>query len=176
MKILQAYWLAGAAGLMGLWPAAGIAGAQAAAAPPNLSYGVPQIIQLSQAQVSDSLIVSYINGSGNSYGLDAAQIVYLRQQGVSEPVINAMLSQPKPAVLAPAAAGAGAPAPMVVYAPVAPVAAPASSVSVYVIPDTATYNYYARSHYYGNSYCAPVTIGLGYGGRWGGGYRNGWRH
>ena len=176
MKILRANRWAGAAGLIGLWSAAGNAWAQEAAAPPNLSYGVPQIIQLSQAQVSDSLIVSYINGSGNSYGLDAAQSVYLRQQGVSEPVINAMLSQPKPAVLAPAAAGGYAPAPTVVYTPAATVAAPSSSVSVYVIPDTATYNYYARSHYYGNSYDAPVTIGLGYGGRRGGVYRNGWRH
>ena len=175
MKILQANWLAGAAGLIGLWSVAGNTGAQDAAAPPNLSYGVPQIIRLSQAQVSDSLIVTYINGSGNSYGLDAAQIVYLRQQGVSEPVINAMLSQPKPPALAPPAGGsAPASAPTVVYAPAPTAAAPAWSVSVYVIPDTATYNYYARYHPY--SYYAPVTIGLGYGGRWGGGYRGGWRH
>ena len=176
MKMWQANRWAVAAGLSGLWSAAGNAGAQEAAAPPNLSYGVPQIIQLSQAQVSDSLIVTYINGSGNSYGLDAAQIVYLRQQGVSEPVINAMLSQPKPG----AVAGGGyvpAPAPTVVYAPATAAAAPASSVSVYVIPDTATYNYYARYHpYVTGPYYAPVTIGLGFGGRWGGGYRGGWRH
>jgi hypothetical protein len=180
MKTLHANRLAWAAGLIGLSLAAGTAWAQDAGAPPELSYGVPQIIQLSQAEVSDSLIVTYIRGSGNSYGLDANQIVYMRQQGVSEAVINAMLGQPKPAALAPTAVAAGGPAPVptatVVYAPTATVADPASTVSVYVIPDTATYSYYARNHYYAGSYYAPVTIGPGFGGRWGGVYRNGWRH
>src|SRR5580700_972096 len=50
---------------------------------PQLSYGVPQILQLAQAKVGDDTIVAYIKNSGTIYSLDASQIVYLRQQGVS---------------------------------------------------------------------------------------------
>ena len=66
------------------------------AAPP-LSYGVPQVLQLAQAKVSDDTIIAYIHNSGNSYGLDANQIIYLRQQGISDNAINFMLNQPKAA-------------------------------------------------------------------------------
>ena len=64
-------------------------------APVQLSYGVSQIIQLSKAKVSDDTIVNYIRNSGSSYGLEASQIVYLKQQGVSDTVINTMLNQPR---------------------------------------------------------------------------------
>ena len=60
---------------------------------PQLSYGVPEVLQLTQAKVGDSVIINYIQNSGNNYGLNASQIIYLRQQGVSEAVINAMLTQ-----------------------------------------------------------------------------------
>ena len=62
--------------------------------PPLLPYGVADVIQLSQAQVSDSTILTYIRTSGDSYGLNASQIIYLRQQGVSDAVVGAMLTQP----------------------------------------------------------------------------------
>ena len=62
-------------------------------AAPQLSYGVPEVLQLSQAKVGDSTIITYVRNSGNNYGLNAAQIIYLRQQGVSDAVINAMLNQ-----------------------------------------------------------------------------------
>jgi hypothetical protein len=91
---------------------------------PLLSYGVDQIIQLSQANVSEATIVNFIRSSGSSYGLDANQIVYLKQQGVSDTVINTMLSQPKPAQVAvaqPAAATATA------------------NVNIYTQPQTASY-------------------------------------
>src|SRR5271168_5310879 len=62
---------------------------------PQLSYGVSQILQLNQAKVGDDTIIAYVRNAGNSYGLDANQIIFLRQQGVSEAVISAMLNQPK---------------------------------------------------------------------------------
>src|ERR1700690_1048719 len=76
------------------------AAATAGDAPVQLSYGVSQIIQLSKAKVSDDTIVNYIRNSGSSYGMDAGQIVYLKQQGVSDTVINTMLNQPRPAAQA----------------------------------------------------------------------------
>src|SRR5450432_1756765 len=64
----------------------------------QMAYGVPQIIRLSQAKVSDDTILAYVNNGGLGYSLDADQIIYLRQQGVSDAVITAMLNHPKPAV------------------------------------------------------------------------------
>jgi len=55
---------------------------------PALSYGVPQILQLAQAKLADDTIVAYIRDSRNSYDLNADQIIYLKQQGISENVIN----------------------------------------------------------------------------------------
>ena len=60
---------------------------------PQLSYGVPQVLQLVQAKVSDGIIVNYIQNSGTIYSLKADEIVYLKQQGVSDNVLNAMLNQ-----------------------------------------------------------------------------------
>ena len=155
-----------------------------------LSYGVAQIIQLSQAKVGDDTIVNYIHNSGSSYGMDAGQIIYLKQQGVSDTVLNAMLSQPRtsqtavvstaPADSTPAASTAAA-APTLTYAPPA-AATYVPSSTVYVIPDTQTYQYYATYYhppycgyypYYNSWYYPSVTISFG-GGYHGGYYRGNW--
>ena len=60
---------------------------------PQLSYGVPQVVQLAHANVGEDVIVNYIQNSGNAYGLDANQILYLKQQGVSDRIFNTMLNQ-----------------------------------------------------------------------------------
>ena len=116
-------------------------------APVQMSYGVSQIIQLSKAKVNDNTIVNYIRNSGSSYGMDASQIVYLKQQGVSDTVINTMLNQPRPAAQAAPqpvypAASSTAPVvqPAVTYVQTAPAYVPSSAV--YVIPDTQTYRDY----------------------------------
>jgi len=177
----------------GLALLAGVVSAQntPGVAAPSLAYGVPQVLQLSQAKVGDDTIIAYVRNSGNSYGLDADQILYLRQQGVSDNVITAMLSQPKPAPVAPVAilpdntttTAYVTPAPTYVQT------VPASSV--YVIPDTRAYyynNYYARPYYYPWFYPGvSLSFGFGrgyyggyhrdyYGGYHGGGFHGGWHH
>jgi hypothetical protein len=169
--------------------------------PLQLSYGVSQIIQLSKANVSEATIVSYVQNSGNSYGLDANQIVYLKQQGVSDAVINTMLNQPRPAAQTGSSpnysTASGAPTATVVTQPTVTYVQPVPSSTVYVIPDTQTYGYYACSYrpygprcyapcyspvYYGGCYPGlSVAIGFGGGyhgvysrGGWGGGYRGGY--
>jgi len=63
------------------------------AAPP-LTAGVPDVLKLSQANVSENTILSYIETSSASYaGLSASEIVYLHAQGVSDHVVTAMLNQ-----------------------------------------------------------------------------------
>lgn len=153
---------------------------------PQLSYGVPQVLQLSQAKVSDGTIVAYIRNSGTIYALDANQIVYLKQQGVSDTVLNTMLNQRQNVVnnaaqTAPQPASAQAPnavvQPTVTYSTV-------PSSSVYVIPDTQTYrydayyyqpDYYPNYGYYGWSYPA-VSLSFGFGGGYHGGYHGGGFH
>ena len=163
-------------------------------APPQLSYGVPQVLQLAQAKVGDDTIVAYIQNSGTIYTLDASQIVYLRQQGVSDRVVTTMLNQrknvtasaaqtvPQPSTAAPpvndssdagsAQTSTAVAQPTVTYVQTAP------SSSVYVVPDTQTYNYDAYNYqpYYYPYYAWPypaVSLSFGFGGRWGGGWHGG---
>jgi uncharacterized membrane protein YgcG len=161
-------------------------------APVQLSYGVSQIIQLSKAKVGEDTIVNYIRNSGSSYGMDANQIVYLKQQGISDAVINTMLNQPRQVAQAapqPAYPTASSTAtvvaqPAVTYVQPATTYVPSSTV--YVIPDTQTYRYY--NNYYQPSYgyypyysgwdypavSFSFGFGGGYRGGWGGGYRGGY--
>ncbi len=155
---------------------------------PQLSYGVPQVLQLEQAKVSDGIIVNYIQNSGTIYSLTADEIVYLKQQGASDNVLNAMLNQrsrltgsTEPSTTTASSTDTS----RQTYAPAAPAVtyvetAPASTV--YVIPDTQTYQYdawYYDGPYYGHpaygyygGYCGWPAVSLSLG--WGGGYRGGW--
>ena len=171
------------------------------ASAPQLSYGASQILRLTQAKVGDGTIIAFIKNSEYSYALDAGQIIYLRQQGLSDTAISAMLNQPNPAVAAAptvgapqtsgstvtTASGTTVTTPNGSTATVAPTvtyvqSAPASSV--YVIPDTQTYYYDSRYYYqpyyypyYGWSYPA-VSLSFGFGGGYhgGGGFHGGGYH
>src|SRR4029077_20056929 len=91
------------------------------AAAPQIGYGASQVLQLQQANVGDDTIIAYIKNSGNSYALNAEQIIYLRQQGLSSAVLNTMLTQPATAEAAPPSPGpesavaTSAPADAVIY-------------------------------------------------------------
>lgn len=156
--------------------------AAATAPAPQLAYGVSPILQLAQAKVGDDTIIAYIKNSGNSYGLNADQIIYLRQQGISSAVITAMLNQPKPgvAVAAPttsapqATSSTATVAPAVTYVQTVP-----ATTYYYSMPDM-TYYYY-QPYYYPAYGCYPgVSLSFGWGGRWGGwqggGFRGGGFH
>ena len=147
---------------------------------PQLSYGVPQVLQLAQAKVGDDTIIAYIKNSGNSYGLNADQIIYLRQQGVSDAVITAMLNQPK-AGMATATPTTPAPAPAAstAYTEPASTATVAPTVTyVQTVPETVYYAQPYQPYYYpAYAWYPPVTFsfGWGWGGGWhGGGYGGGW--
>ena len=153
---------------------------------PPLAYGVPQILQLAQAKVGDDTIIAYIRNSGNSYRLNADQIIYLRQQGLSDTVVTAMLNQPRAGV-ALTLPSTPAPPPVASTA----YAGPASTAATYPYPQTVPndcyysepcYDYYNPGYCYPGYVCyPPVPIGLGWGwgggwcgGRYYGGYRGGW--
>jgi hypothetical protein len=154
---------------------------------PQLSSGVSQIVQLAQAKIGDDTIIAYIKNSRNSYGLTADQIIYLRQQGISEAVLTAMLNQPGPGV-AVAAPATPAPPPMAASTPatasgstatVAPTVTYVQTVpaaSYYYQP---YYPYYYNQPYYYPAYgwYPPVSLSFAWGWGWhGGGWHGGWHH
>ena len=125
-------------------------------APAKLSWGVPDILKLAEAQIGEDAIVAYIQGSGRIYNLSVEEIVYLRSRGVSDRVITAMLEQrkrladkmpqsppaPPPTFMPPQTPPATpppqpAPPPQPTYVASAP---------VYVAPPT--YVYYSYPRYY----------------------------
>jgi hypothetical protein len=139
-----------------------------------------EVLQLAQAKVSDSTIITFVQNSSTVYGLNASQIVYLKQQGVSEPVINAMLNQ-RNAMAAVAQQQLQqqqqqTPPPGIDQSAVAQPSTPAPSTTI-IVPDSsssyynnwaAPYWYYPYPYYY--SWGWPVYWG------WGGrGYYGGYR-
>jgi len=174
-------------------PAATTPAAQPAAtgqAAPQLSYGVPEVVQLAHANVSEDVIVNYVQNSGNAYGLDANQILYLKQQGVSDRIVNTMLDQRSRLAATQTATPqdttdtGNAQTATVVTQPTVTYARPASASTVYIIPDTQTYNYYGYSYpyyypYYGYYGWPAVSFSFGYRGYYGGyhgGYYGGWHN
>ncbi|HOX58965.1 MAG TPA: hypothetical protein P5205_17845 [Candidatus Paceibacterota bacterium] len=97
--------------------------AKADVAAVRLPYGVEDVLKLSRAQLSEDVTVNFIHNSGTIYNLAPKDIVYLRNEGVSDRVINTMLDQRKNVPAKPAAQTAPA---GVAPAPQAPVSAYAS--------------------------------------------------
>jgi len=158
--------------------------------PPKLPHGVAEVLKLSQAKVGEDIISSYIQNSGAVFNLSPSDILYLKEQGVSERIVSQMLDQRKrraeanaqpSAAMAQsqpastyAAASAPAPAP-------APTYFPSSLVYVTAQPAT-TYPYYGYSPYYygpyyGGYYGYPYYpfFGFGFGGYGRYGYYGGYR-
>ncbi|MDE3100511.1 MAG: hypothetical protein KGJ88_13665 [Verrucomicrobiota bacterium] len=161
----------------------------ASALVPDLSYGATQVLQLSQAKMGDNVIVSYIENSAVAYNLQADQIVYLKQQGVSDTVINAMLNYHGPGTQAPqvATAPTASTSPTATVPPTVAYVQPASTVYIMPYQRYPSYDYdYCPA--YSSAYCydfygwqphASISVGLGdcWGGWHGGGFyefRGGW--
>jgi len=112
----------------------GASSAHAQTAPSNLSPGVLEIVRLSQAHMSDDVIQSYIKNSGVSYHLSADDILYLNSQGVSQPVLTALLKAAPDK--APAPAPTPAPAPQYSMPPPA-ISQPSTPAPVVTAPPSA---------------------------------------
>jgi hypothetical protein len=136
----------------------------------QLPYGVPQIVQLAQARVADDTIIAYIKNSGNSFALDANQILYLRQQGVSDAVISTMLSQPKPAMAVVPQPVTPAPQPVATTAIAAPVATTTVAPTVTYVQTAPAPVYYYQPYYYPTYGISPaLSLSFAFGGGWHGG-------
>lgn len=156
----------------------------------QLSFGVPDVLKLSQAKVSDDTIIAYIQTSGRSYSeLSASEIVYLHGHGVSDSVLDAMLTQrkqvsaaaksrPQAPVTQANATTSAPPYPQAYVAPTVTYVQPAPAAMVYGIPNSPTvvdYSYYPSYGYYGY-YSPPLSLSFGFGGGYRGGYYYGGGH
>jgi len=168
-----------------------------------LPYGVADIVKLTRAQVSEDVILSYVQNSKSAFSVTPDDIVRLRNEGVSDRVINSMLDHHTKVMnsLPPQ----GVPASTSVYAdnnvnagtantqpqqpPVEAPLAPSGGSSSYTIPypaaTAAYYGYYSPYPYYGYPYYGyyggpVISFGFGYGhggyyrGHYGGGYHGGY--
>jgi len=149
---------------------------QPAPTPVTLSYGADQVLQLARAKVNDGTILAFIQNTSGGFTLTADQIIYLKQQGISDAILNAMLTQPKTGAPSTATATTPAPATETVVTTV-----PAAT-TVYV-PNTTTYYYYPplyRNYPYSYDSCWPyypaVSFSFGYHSYWGGGFHGGGFH
>jgi hypothetical protein len=65
----------------------------AATTPPHGGpLGITDIVQMAQSHISDDLIISQIRSSGSIFQLSSNDTIWLKQQGVSDRVIEEMLA------------------------------------------------------------------------------------
>jgi surface antigen len=84
----------------------------------NPPLSTADVIQMSRSGVSDETIITAIRSSNTVYQLTAAEITDLRTQGVSDRVLNYMISSARrPVVVRPAPAVIYEPAPVIVEPP-----------------------------------------------------------
>jgi hypothetical protein len=73
------------------WSATNFCQAQTQPANPSgLSPDLQEVVKLSQEQMTDDVITNYIKNSGKTYTLTADDLIYLKDQGVSQGVISAL--------------------------------------------------------------------------------------
>src|SRR5215471_8464742 len=65
--------------------------------PVNLPPVPTEVLRMSQAGMGDEVIISYIQKSDNPYTLDADQIIYLHDLGISSEVLNTLVNHVGPA-------------------------------------------------------------------------------
>jgi hypothetical protein len=95
---------------------------------PPLSPAALQVLQLAQAKVGDGTILAFVKGSQATYNLTAPAIIFLRQQGVSDAVLTAMLNPATPVMATN-------------LAPATPVPVPSPAPAPVPVPDTADAGY-----------------------------------
>jgi hypothetical protein len=113
----------------------GTASGVAAAVPVNLSQPTADVVRLAEAGTADDVLLAYVQNAASLFGLTTDQILYLRDIGLSSPVITAMLTHDGARSTPPPASPLYQP----VYPPSAPPApAPVSlSVPQTVVPSLA---------------------------------------
>lgn len=66
--------------------------AAATATAPHGPIGVTDVVQMAQAHISDTVIISQMRSTGSVFQLSANDTIWLKQQGVSDVVVQEMLA------------------------------------------------------------------------------------
>lgn len=122
---------------------------------PSLPSGVTEVMKLFKGHIPDDIIVSYIKNSRETFYLSADNLIALQQQGVSGPVLTAMIQR---------YGELQRQAPMTASAPPqvqVPAQAPVPQYRAYTEEDRASANFdaalQARANAYNYAYVAPPT-------------------
>ena len=91
--------------------------------PVSLSAGTAEVLRMAQSGVAEDVLLAYIQNAQTTFDLRADGIVYLKNQGVTSPVIKAILNQDVLLRAQPIAAPVAAPVPATVPGP-QPIAEP----------------------------------------------------
>jgi len=108
--------------------------------PANIVPGTPlsDVVKMVQAGVDPTTLQTYIANAQSPFNLDADNIIYLKDMGVSSELINAMMQRDKILYAANVTPPAPAPAAPVTYAPAAP---PPDTTQMAPPPQEVTVNY-----------------------------------
>jgi hypothetical protein len=112
------------------WTCLGAANAcRAQAAPSDLTPDVQEVLTLSRQNMDDSVITNYITSTGKTYRLSADDIIYLKNQGVSQGVISVLLQSGANGASATPTPAPAASAPTTVDSTPAPIPQPVPDAS-----------------------------------------------
>lgn len=155
-----------------------------------LAVATQEVLKLSRAKLNEDTIIAFIGNTTTSFDLTADDVVYLKEQGVTDRVLGAMLGQrlattapqPAPAPIPATTANPGdarvltAPgvpqSTTVVYQQAPPTVVQESPTYVYSYPSYAPY--YGYYPYYGGYYWGRPAVSLSFGFGYYGGYRGGY--
>jgi len=72
---------------------------RASAAIAAQQMSINSVVEMAQSRVSDDIIINQIHTTGSAFQLSSQDVIYLRQQGVSERVIGAMQGARAPLIV-----------------------------------------------------------------------------
>lgn len=113
-----------------------------------LPPGVQDVVKLKQAGLSDEVILAQIRNSGAAYNLTADQIIYLKNQGVSQMVIQTLIGGNPAATPTVNAAPTASPAPAA-GTPLVPTLAPAVAAPTPATPTASLDSFQSQLAPYG---------------------------
>lgn len=136
----------------------------------QLSGGAEDVLKLSKAKVNDDVIIAFVQNGNRNFSLSATEILYLRNQGVSDRVLTAMLGQTPPPPASPAESesnfAAQASAPQYISSPTTSYVETPSTVYV---GTPSYYSFYDPWPYWSTWYAYPAfSFGFYWGWGWGG--------
>ena len=133
-----------------------------AALPPGVLPSSPlaQVIKLTQAGVSEDVITAYVNNSTSLFNLNSDQIIYLKDIGVPDTVVQAMIQRDQVLQSQMATQPQPAPVPDTTVVATTDVAPPPAVVTVDYFHDTlAPYGTWVDVEGYGRCWQPTVVVG-----------------